>query len=135
MSHDIINSWRAPQRKHIQTSYTNSKFNCHGVCYIGRQDRPKEAQSENEHIHGTNIQCFSFDFLCTWDFPEISLQGLGFGQTLVWEMGFGQNLDWEMGFIPPPPPPSGPSTQALCPDTNPNRFSSVRRCIYFLTSC
>ena len=46
-----------------------------------------------------------------WDFPEISLLGLGFGrksgwemgfgQNLGWEMGFGQNLGWEMGFIPP----------------------------------
>ena len=40
-----------------------------------------------------------------WDFPEISLLGLGLGQKSGWEMGIGQNLGWEMGFIPPPPPP------------------------------
>ena len=44
-----------------------------------------------------------------WDFPEISLLGLGFGQKSGWEMEFGQNLGWEMGFIPPPPPPPPPS--------------------------
>ena len=37
-----------------------------------------------------------------WDFPEISLLGLGFGQKSGWEIGFGQNLGREMGFIPPP---------------------------------
>ena len=36
-----------------------------------------------------------------WDFPEISLLGLGFGQKSGWEMGFEQNLVWEMGFIAP----------------------------------
>ena len=44
-------------------------------------------------------------FSMHWDFPEISLLGLGFGQKSGWEMGFGQNFGWEMGFIPP----SGPS--------------------------
>ena len=53
MSHDIINSWSGPQRKHTQTSYMNSKFNIHGVCYRGRPDRP--AQSENEYTHRTYI--------------------------------------------------------------------------------
>ena len=43
-----------------------------------------------------------------WDFPEISLLGLGFGRKSGWEMGFGQNLGWKMGFIPPL---SGPSIQ------------------------
>ena len=37
-----------------------------------------------------------------WDFPEISLLGLGFGQKSGWEMGFGKNLVWEMGSIHPP---------------------------------
>ena len=44
---------------------------------------------------------FSSDFLSGWDFSDISLPGLGFGQNLGWEMGFEQNVGWEMGFIPP----------------------------------
>ena len=36
-----------------------------------------------------------------WDFSEIALVGMGFGQKSSWEVGFWQNLGWEMGFIPP----------------------------------
>ena len=72
VSHEIINSRSKPQRQHIQTSYTNSKFNCCGVCYSWRQDRSKAAQSENEYIYCTYQ-------LTVWNFPEISLLGLGFG--------------------------------------------------------
>ena len=90
-------------KENIQTSYTLSKFNCHGVCNGGWQDRPKIAQPENEDVHCTYIQCFSFEFSCTgiclkfhhWDWDW------DLAKTSGWEMEFGQNLGWELGFIPP----------------------------------
>ena len=59
-------------------------------------------------LGGTEVDLrrFTSDFLSGWDFSDISLPGLGFGQNLGWEMGFEQNMGWEMGFIPPPPPGS-----------------------------
>ena len=65
-----------------------------------------------EHNYCT-YSTFEPRFSMCWDFPKISLLGLGFRQKIGWEMGFGQNFRWEMGFVPPPPP-SGPSVSASC---------------------
>ena len=53
------------------------------------------------------------NFKSGWDFLDISLLGLGFGQNLGLEMGFEENVGWEMGFISPPP--SGPSFTGMIP--------------------
>ena len=71
VSYDIINSGSGPQRKHIQTSYTHSKLNCHGVGLAGRQDRPKQKASLKMNtftartVYPALQTVFSFDFPCT----------------------------------------------------------------------
>ena len=80
-----------------------TKFNCHGVWYGGRQDKPKKAHCENEHIPYTNIQCFSFPsagislkFHC-WDWD------LAKNQARKWDLGKIWAGKWDLY------PSSGPS--------------------------
>ena len=90
-------------------SYTHSKFNCHGVWSGGRQDRPKKAQSENEYIYCTCIQCLALIFHAL-AFPRNFTVGTGIWPNIrlgngIWaKFGLGNGIH----FPPPPPPPSGP---------------------------
>ena len=48
-----------------------------------------------------------------WDFPEILLLGLGFGQKIRLENGIWTKFCWEMGFIPPFQDPFNTTTNKI----------------------
>ena len=88
----------------------------------------KKAQSENEHIHSTYMQWFSFDFPCTriplkfhrWDWD------LAKNQARKWELVKIWAGKWDL--YPPPPPYLGPSKKVY-------QSCCVFNSVYSLMSC
>ena len=62
------------------------------LAFVTEDDKTDEiAQSKNEHVHCTYIQCFSFEFPCT----EISLKF----HCWDWIWSKNQAMKWDLGKI------------------------------------